>query len=383
MGRASIRNTEALAGKTVYIGIDVHKENWQTTVRTDGEEIFNGRIPGDYHSLQKILERFTGCQIKVAYEAGPFGFWLYDKLTEDGIETIVVPPSLIPVESGNRVKTDKRDSKKLARLLESNMLKKVYVLTEEERIHRELIRTRRQLVEHRGSVARQIKSKLLFHGISSPFPSKYGWGRPYIQWLMDLPCPSQYLRQSLDILIHLYEYLTEQIRGITKSVVKLSCTDKYAHRIKLLRSIPGVGILTGMEMLVELQDFSRFKTSEQIASYMGLTPSEYSTGQYVHQGRITRCGNTRVRSALVESSWILVGRDPLMRAKYLKLKNVKGAKRAIVAIARKLIIRIRAMLLHNAPYMTGGSVVQAAYGIHRMSGMVILFLLELTVIQHV
>ena len=353
MGRVAIRNTEALSGKTVYIGIDVHKENWQTTVRTDGEEIFNGRIPGDYHSLQKILERFTGCQIKVAYEAGPFGFWLYDKLTEDGIETIVVPPSLIPLESGNRVKTDKRDSKKLARLLESNMLKKVYVLTEEERIHRELIRTRRQLVEHRGSVARQIKSKLLFHGISSPFPNKFGWGLKYIQWLKDLDLQSNYLRASLDTLIYLYEYLTGEIKKIIKRIVELSAIEKYKQRIKLIRSVPGIGLITGMEILVELQNVERFKTSEEIASYIGLTPSEYSTGEHVHQGRITRCGNTRVRTALIESSWILVSRDPFMRLKYMKLKSMKGAKRAIVAIARKLIIRIRSMLLHNTLYMIG------------------------------
>jgi transposase len=139
------------------------------------------------------------------------------------------------------------------------MLKKVHVLTEEERMHRELVRTRRQLVKHRGSVARQIKSKLLFYGISSPFPSKYGWGRAYIQWLKGLPCPSKYLRGSLDTLIHLYEYLTEEIRRTTKSVVELSCADKYAHKMVLLRSIPGVCILTGMEILVELQDFARFK----------------------------------------------------------------------------------------------------------------------------
>jgi transposase len=281
-------------------------------------------------------------------------------LTENGIDAVVVPPSLIPIESGNKVKTDKRDSRKLAKLLESNMLKKVHVLTEEERMHRELVRTRRQLVKHRASVARQIKSKLLFYGISSPFPAKYGWGRPYIQWLKTLTCPSGYLRASLDVLIHLYEYLTEEIRRTTKHVVELSSTDKYAHKMQLLKSIPGIGVLSGMELLVELQDFARFKTAEQIASYMGLTPSEYSSGQYVHQGRITRCGNARVRTALVESSWILVGRDPVMRAKYLKLKTAKGAKRAIVAIARNLIIRIRAMLLHNVSYIIGGPVVKAA-----------------------
>jgi transposase len=360
MKRVSTGLVTVISGKRVYIGIDVHKESWHVSARADGEEVFNGRIPGSYHSLKKLLERFEGCRLKVAYEAGPCGFSLHDMLTEDGVDVIVVPPSLIPIESGNRVKTDKRDSRKLATLLESNMLKKVHVLTEEERMHRELVRTRRQLVNHRGSVARQIKSKLLFYGISSPFLSKYGWGRPYLQWLKGLPCPSEYLRGSLDTLIHLYEYLTEEIRKITKRVVELSCIDKYAHRMKLLKSIPGVGILTGMEMLVELQDFSRFKASEEIASYMGLTPSEYSTGPYVHQGRITRCGNARVRVALVESSWILVGRDFHIRAKYLKLKASKGAKRAIVAIARNLIIRIRAMLLHGTPYKSGGSMIKTA-----------------------
>ena len=215
-------------------------------------------------------------------------------------------------------------------------------------------------MNHRGSVARQIKSKLFFYDISSPFPSRFGWGRPYIQWLKNLPCQSEYLRASLDTLIHLFEYLTEEIRRITKNDVELSRTDKYARRMKLIRSVPGVGLITGMEILVELQNVARFKTSEEIASYIGLTPSEYSTEPYVRQGRITRCGNTRVRTALVESSWILVLSDPFMRLKYLKLKSSKGAKRAIVAIARKLIIIIRSMLSHNTPYRTGGSMLQAA-----------------------
>jgi transposase len=360
MKKVPTGSVSVVSGKKVSIGIDVHKDSWHVTARTDGEEVFNGRIPASYHSLMKLLERFKDCQIRVAYEAGPCGFSLHDKLMEDGIDTIVVPPSLIPIESGNKVKTDKRDSRKLARLLESDMLKKVFVLTDEERMHRELVRTRRQLVDHRGSVARQIKSKLLFYGISSPFPSRYGWGRPYRQWLRGIAWQSSYLKESFEVLIDLYEYLTKEIKQITKSIIELSRTDKYAQRMRLIQSIPGVGILTGMEILVEVQNFTRFKTSEEIAAYIGLTPSEYSTGPYVRQGRITRCGNKRVRVALIESSWILVGRDPLIRAKYLKLKSSKGAKRAIVAIARKLIIRIRVMLLQNAPYRTSGSMLQAA-----------------------
>src|SRR5256885_2307149 len=156
----------AKCGK-VYIGIDVHKDSWHVTARAEEEEIFHGCLPSEYPALGKLLERFVGRDILVAYEAGPCGFWLYDKLTEDGIETIVVPPSLIPVESGNRVKTDKRDSRKLAQLLEKNMLKRVYVLSEEERAHRELFRNRRQLVSRRSDVDRQIQSMLLFYVIQS------------------------------------------------------------------------------------------------------------------------------------------------------------------------------------------------------------------------
>jgi transposase len=263
----------------------------------------------------------------------------------------VVPPSLIPVESGNRVKTDKRDSRKLAKLLESNMLKQVYVLTEEERSHRELVRTRRQLLEHRSDVMRQIKSKLLFHGIEYPLKKDIGWTRSYVKWLKELACEQVVLKISLEVLIELYEYLTQQLKGITEKLILLSRNPKYAEKIKLLKTVPGIGTLIALEILVELQNMERFSSAQKLASYIGLTPSEFSSGQHVQQGRITRCGNKRVRSCLVEGSWILISRDPAMRQKYLILKNRKGGKRAIVAIARMLIIRIRRVLLNNEPYM--------------------------------
>jgi transposase len=112
--KGEVQGKEILVrGREVFIGVDVHKESWHVTVRVEEEEVFHGGIPSQYHALQKLLVHFKDCKIKVAYEAGPCGFWLYDRLTEDRIETIVVPPSLIPIESGNKVKTDKRDSRKL------------------------------------------------------------------------------------------------------------------------------------------------------------------------------------------------------------------------------------------------------------------------------
>jgi len=348
------QRAESLARESkVYVGIDVHKDSWHVTAVTEGEEVFHGRIPSQYLVLKKVLERFTGREVKVAYEAGPCGFWLHDRLTEDGIETIVVPPSLIPLESGNRVKTDKRDSRKLAQLLEKSMLKRVHVLSEEERLHRELVRTRRQFLEHRSDVMRQIKSKLLFHGIELPWTTGHGWNRQFVRWLRGLIDSHRVFAISLEFLIDLYEHLTDQLKKITKQVFLLSRNEKYAQNINLLRTIPGIGRLIATEILVELQDMKRFKSAEKIASYMGLTPSEYSTGQYTRQGRITRCGNTRVRTCLVESSWVLIYRDPVMKYKYEKLKIRKGAKRAIIAIAKNLIIRIRSMVLNNEPYNIG------------------------------
>jgi len=352
--KGQIQNKKVLVrGKEVYIGVDVHKESWHVTARTEGEEVFHGGIPSQYHALRRFLDRFKDRRIKVAYEAGPCGFWLHDNLSRDGIEVLVVPPSLIPIESGNKVKTDKRDSRKLAKLLESNLLKRVYVLTEEERIDRELLRTRRQMVEHRNDVARQIKSKLLFYGVTSPFAPRHGWGQSYLRWLKGLDLKREELRACFESLIELYEYLTEQLLRMNQRVKELSQSLKYRERVRLLCTVPGIGTLIAMEILVELQDMERFKRADELASYIGLTPSEFSTGQYVRQGRITRCGNKRVRTCLVESSWILIQKDPLMRLKYNQLKQFKGAKRAIIAIARNLMIRIRRILLDKEPYVIG------------------------------
>ncbi len=283
------------------MGIDVHKENWHVTVLVAGEELFHGRIPGDYAALRKLLQRFVECQIRVAYEAGPCGFGLHDRLQADGIEGLVVPPSLIPVESGNKVRTDRRDSRKLARLLESNLLKRVHVLTVEERAHRELLRTRRQLVQHRSDVARQIKSKLLFYSIRAPFSAQQQWTGPYLRWLKGLCWEDACLQVYLEVLLRLYEELTVQVKALERRIKVLAATAKYRERVR--------------------------------------------------QGRITRCGSKRVRSCLVESAWILIGMDPQMRQRYLRIKARRGAKRAIIAVARTLSGRIRRMLLTHEPYV--------------------------------
>ena len=112
-------------GEELFVGIDLHKRTWHVTIQTADVELFCGSIPGKWEAFHKVLKRYRGCKVTAVYEAGYFGFWLYDRLTEYGVECIITPPSLIPREYGNRVKTDRKDSRKLANLLAKGMLKRV------------------------------------------------------------------------------------------------------------------------------------------------------------------------------------------------------------------------------------------------------------------
>ena len=349
MERSVTDNSINFNGKIVNVGIDVHKQSWRVTAMVEGVVIKAVTIKPYYSVLKKILSHFSGAHIRVAYEAGPAGFSLYDELTADHIECMVVPPSLIPVESGNRVKTDKKDSTKLAHYLENNLLKRVWVLSKEERAHRQLLRTRRQIAHHRSDVMRQIKSLLLFHGIPYPSEGPQIWTKTFVRWLRTVK-GDEYIVHSLNVLIDVYEYLTQQVKGLTEEVIKLARSEKYAHRVQVLTSIPGIGVLSAIEILVELQDVGRFRSADQLAAYIGVTPSQYSSGERVRMGSITHLGNHRVRTILVESSWTVIRKDPSLYKVYESIKQRRGAKRAIIAISRKLVIRMRRLLLDDKPY---------------------------------
>jgi transposase len=136
-------------GQALFVGIDLHRKNWHVTVRTTESELFHGTIPGRWDALHALLSRYRRAVLHVVYEAGYFGYWLHDRLVAIGATCVVTPPSLIPQEAGNRVKTDRKDSRKLALLLAKGLLKQVWVPDEEGRMHRQVIRRRRQLIGDR------------------------------------------------------------------------------------------------------------------------------------------------------------------------------------------------------------------------------------------
>ena len=338
-----------LQGEKLFIGIDLHKRRWHVTIRTADVEIFSNSIAGRWQELKKVLNRYNGCPIDAVYEAGFLGFWLFDHLTQYGVQCIVTPPSLIPQEHGNRVKTDRLDSRKLARLLAKGLLKSIWVPSAEERFHRQVIRRRRQLVGDRVRTQNRIKSELCFYGIDLSAPQGQ-WSKVYFENLQRIKFKNRWMQQSFNQLLEQYEFLCAQIDKQTQLLKQLSRLPLYRDRVKILRSIPGIGLLTAMEILLELQDLSRFRRAEQLAAYVGLTPSQYSSADKIRMGRITRMGKNTVRSALVESCWHLIRKDKAMRKKYEQIKARAGGKRAIVAISRKLILCIRRLLLDNRLY---------------------------------
>ena len=336
----------------LYVGIDLHRVTWHVTIRTENCEVFSGGIPGSWEALKKLFQRYRNYQIRVVYEAGYFGFWLHDRIVAYGGECIVTPPSLIPQEYGNHVKTDRRDSRKLAYFLAKGLLKRVWVPTEEERYHRQVIRRRRQLVGDRVRVQNRIKAELRFYGIE--LPDVVGkWTRGYVENLRRLRFNNRWMQESFQRLIEEYDFINEEVVKQTKVLRELAEEEPYRDRMKILRSAPGIGLIAGMEYLLELQNVERFQRSEQLAAYVGLTPSQYSSADKVRMGRITCIGKNTLRGTLVEVAWRVIAKDPAMRQKYDALKVRCGSKRAIVAIARIVLLRTRRMLIDRKPYVVG------------------------------
>lgn len=338
-------------GKVLFVGIDLHQVQWHVTTRTAEVELFNGVIPGTWPALRKLLERYRGWKILAVYEAGYFGFWLYDRLTEYGVDCIVTPPSLVPMDYGNRVKTDKRDSRKLAQLLAKGLLKRVWVPSPQERYHRQVIRRRRQLVANRVRTQNRIKAELRFYGI--PLPENTGtWSRRFVDNLARLKFDNPWMEESFRRLVEEYDFLTDQIAQQTKLLKALAETPAYAERVRVLRTYPGIGLIAAMEYLLELQDVERFRRGAQLAAYVGLTPSQYSSGEKLRMGRITAIGKNSLRGTLVEVAWRAIAKDRPMRRKYEQLKARSGSKRAIIAVARITLLRTRRMLLDMRPFVS-------------------------------
>lgn len=336
-------------GKDVYIGIDVHKKTYVVVARVEGEIVKKWTTAASPQSLaQQLLKYFAGANIKSAYEAGFSGFVLHRELEKNGIHNLVVHAAGIEVAANDRVKTDKRDALKLSTLLEVKRLKGIRVPSETDENHRILTRTRQQLVEDRAAVKNKIRMK--FHQLGLIEDDE---NREMSHKLMKELLPSVLSKEfiiAIQAYCNIWEKLDEEIRKIEE---ELKIQAKEDVNEATYRSAPGIGVLSSRILSNELGDMSQFKNERQLFSYTGLTPSEYSSGENIQRGHISRQGNSRIRGILIEIAWRAIAKDVALQRFFEQLYPRTGKKKAIVAVARKLIGRIRAVFQKGELYQMG------------------------------
>jgi transposase len=291
--------------------------------------------------------------VRFVYEAGFSGFYLYRQLTKAGYDCMITPPNRVPSLS-DKVKTDKRDALKLAQMYAAGLLKEVFVPPLSVESDRQVLRLRNNYQKKITRVKIQINSHLYLNGHFWSKEMGNRWTKKYIAWLEGLEFQEPYLRFILEEYLTEYHFYRRQIAELTRHIREISRKDTYRVHFKRLVACKGIGLITAMTFLLELWDLTRFSSAGEFSSYLGLTPSQHSSGQHVRLGHITREGNAHIRRVLVESAWTVIRHDPFLKEKYdrIRAKGTNG-KKAIVAVARSLAIRLRRCLLDETPYQIG------------------------------
>jgi transposase len=340
-------------GKRVYVGLEDSKRTWKLCVRCGGMVVDELSMPAKYSNLRSYLSGgYPKCRIRLIYEAGFQGFWLHDLLAEDGVDCIVTPPNKVTQEKDNRVKTDKVDARRLARTLENNDFSRCWIPDRELREDRQLSRTLSQVQRLVVSTKNRIRKFLDFHGLNGALPAGR-WRDEYYRRLAGLRLSGP-LQRCLEVYLHLLSELQGLEQKLFSELRRLTRKERYRDAVAVKQSCPGVGWLSAIRFTLEWGDSSRFGSAKQLGSWLGLTASEYSSGEHTRRGRITRQGRGQIRAWLIESAWVAVRRDPVLLAKFRRVwRNSGSKKKAIVAVARKLAGRIRALELQGETYQIG------------------------------
>jgi len=342
----------------VFVGLEDSKKTWKLCVRSGGMVVHETSMPARYEVLRNYLNnKFPKCQILVMYEAGFGGFDLHDQLEADGWECVVTPPHTVTQEKVQRKKNDRTDCRRLAKNLENGDYSRCFVPDKGLREDRQMSRTCGQVQADITRVCNRIRRMLEFHGLDKALPAgPWGSGAAYARLKQRLTETemSDSLRFSFDVMFRELEQLRQLKKELVQQLRKLAKSDRYRESVRLLMSAPGIGKLTAIRLVLEWGDVSRFGRKEEFASFLGLVPSDYSSGEEERRGHITKQGNRRVRSWLVECSWVAIRYDPVLLEKFRRvLRNCGSKKKAIVAVARKLALRLRRLLLSKEPYVIG------------------------------
>jgi transposase len=283
---------------TVSVGLDVHACSIRLAAVRADELLEERMLPYDEEAVERVLRRWPA--VRCCYEAGPTGFGLQRHLVERGIDCQVVVAGLVPQRPGDRVKTDSRDARKLARLLAGGLLEPIYVPSRELEAARDLVRAREDARLDRMRDRHRLSKFCLRHGRTLPTSS---WTVMRRKWLSLQRFEFTAQQQTFDTYVHTVDLVDARIEALERAIRETAEQEPWCQLVARLRCLRGIDTLTALSLAAEIGDFGRFKTAAEFMAFVGLVPSERSSGEQRRQGSITKVANSHVRRLLVESAW--------------------------------------------------------------------------------
>lgn len=329
----------------VYIGMDVHKESYTVccySFDTD-EVLYKQKISSDYKMILKYLEQIRkkisdDIEFVCGYEAGCLGYSLYHQLTDHGVKCIILAPTTMAITNTNKVKTDKRDAGNIARCLAFHTYSEVHVPTDEDNSIKEYIRMRDDQKLNLKKTKQQILALVLRIGKKFEGGKSY-WTIAHMKWLKSLKLDGVF-QETLDEYLITYDYFMQKIERLDQRIEELASGERYEEKVKKLGCLIGVKTHTSLSMVVEVGDFERFAKPEKFAAFLGLVPSEDSSGESQNRYCITKAGNSHLRRLLVEAAQAYTRGATGHKSIALKQRQAGNAPQ-VIAYADKANERLR------------------------------------------
>lgn len=324
----------------VFVGLDVHKVSIVIATAREGKSpgTFVETLPHDVPKLLARLKRIAAPdRLRVCYEAGPTGYELARRLNAEGISCVVIAPSLIPVQSGRRVKTDRRDAIRLASLFRSGELTEVAIPAPHVEAMRDLERAREDAKQDERTARQRLDKFLLRH--SRFWSDGTKWTKKHLAWIRSQVFEAEAQRRTLASYLTSLDQATARVDELTTDITELVQTWALAPLTTALQSLRGVQLVTAVTLAAEIGDFARFCRPAQLMSYIGLVPSEHSSGGSRRQGGITKTGNKHVRRIVIEAAWNYRFRRRTSKAIEERRAKVSPEVRAIAEKAERRLSR--------------------------------------------